>query len=284
MVMDNRKTGKRSVSRAINDKRIELLDRFQGAVAQGLIDPKTLDRMAATAFKIENSVTPSQNPGPQAPSADTGVFYSGPARGIRQKFGGLIKRNRDRSKQMAQALHARHIEDVSVVANSIFGKDSWFRLKSLFFAFAERFSALKILIGVPRNLIAGYFSRRYASEPFRHVVTAVCGADHSRTFFQQEFPTLLKNDRVLTINDIDMDAVRRISRTVSLDAAFNLVCLGELRKAYEKEKASQAGAAKTSDYYERLLSYVEERQTVPPLSHAESRWQRKIAAEYNIGL
>ena len=114
-----------------------------------------------------------------------------------------------------------------------------------------------------------HVSRKFVSSLWGKVSTAVCGAAKDRVFYSDEIPAfaetipdliakLAKSDDIETINDIPVAKIRKLYDATDYDAAFRLICLGEIRMAGQRARDNR-NVDDMQDYLERKEFYLVER-------------------------
>lgn len=214
------------------------------------------------------------------------IFYSGPSKTVIYILKYDPLNNDGRSLRMAGEMDASRINDAQA------------------FVFLDRQDLDAYFTPVlapsnpnPRKLEAaldsayaevwGGISELFAKMDFRRVATAVCGADQKRVFIKDEFPALIENNHVETINNIDMEAVRKVFREVSAGEAFKLVCLSELKMMFGwAGTGSKFPVTTWNDYFERIKFYEKEREDtesiIGPLTPAQECRKQEIIAEFGL--
>ncbi len=133
----------------------------------------------------------------------------------------------------------------------------------------------------------GGISELFADLDFKTAATAVCGSGQDRVFVKDELPVLVRNPHVRTINEIDMEAVRRMYNEVSPDEAFRLVCLSELSMTLRKAQATGVPPTEGwTDFFERHFFYSVERDDteagIPALTDAQHKRKESIIADFGL--
>jgi hypothetical protein len=114
-----------------------------------------------------------------------------------------------------------------------------------------------------------HVSRKFVSSLWGKVSTAVCGAAKDRVFYTDEIPAfaetipdliakLIKSDDIETINGIPAAKIRKLYNAADYDAAFRLICLGEIRMAGKRARDTR-NVHDMQDYLERKEFYLVER-------------------------
>ena len=147
--------------------------------------------------------------------------------------------------------------------------------------------ALSDTLSAAYATVWGGISELFADLDFKTAATAVCGAGQDRVFVKDELPVLVRNPYVRTINEIDMDAVRRMYNEVRLDEAFRLVCLSELSMTLRKAQATGVPPTEGwTDFFERHFFYSVERDDtgvgVPALTDAQHKRKESIIADFGL--
>jgi|GEM_PF-1619312 len=219
------------------------------------------------------------------------VFYSGPSKKIQKIIiknthiknpssndcrSIIIAKEKNASRindtQAAKFLGAQELDDYFTPVLSPKYPDPANLMKALDAAYAE---------------VWGGISELFAEMSFQRAATAVCGAAQNRIFLKDEFPALIGNPHLETINDIDMQAVRDMFRDVGVGEAFNLLCLSELKMAYRHAETDlKSPITAWNDYFERLTLYETERgetqKTAAALSPSQERRKQEIMAKFNL--
>lgn len=213
------------------------------------------------------------------------IFYSGPSGEILKIIVDSGESNHGRSLNMAIEMGASCIDNTQAYL-SLNGHAlaDYFKPE-----FEKKYSGrkLKDAFNAAYAEVWGGLSELFADLDFKIVATAVCGAGQDRVFVKDEFPVLVKNKHIETINDIDMQAVRDLYNEVSPDEAFKLICLAELKMTFMKAKyGAKRPLDSWNDFFERESFYREERR-LPRLVIAsptvEQETSRKgIIAKYGL--
>ena len=85
-------------------------------------------------------------------------------------------------------------------------------------------------------------SKRYAQNARGSVKTFVCGSRPNSVFRKTELPTLLKNQKVTSINGIDRNTLAKMHKS-NPDRAYRAVCLAELRQDRKAAKGNEKSLA-----------------------------------------
>jgi hypothetical protein len=128
--------------------------------------------------------------------------------------------------------------------------------------------------------VEAFISREFVKNADGHVFTAICGADKKRVFYREELPTimvdiptliatLMKAKDIETINGVPVAPIRKLYNARGYDAAYRLICLGELRilMHYANQEGSQAAYR---DYLIRKELYLLERKDTYKLTKESS--------------
>ena len=214
------------------------------------------------------------------------ILYSGPSKGVYKKITCSVTNNDIRSSDMAFEYGASRINDTTagITLNGI-KLDPHFRpiLEKIYSDPDE----LRDAVNDAYATVWGGISELFADLDFKTAATAVCGAGQDRVFVKDELPVLVRNPHVRTINEIDMDAVRRMYNEVSPDEAFRLVCLSELSITLRKAQATGVPPTEGwTDFFERHFFYSVERDDteagVPALTDAQHKRKESIIADFGL--
>ena len=100
-------------------------------------------------------------------------------------------------------------------------------------------------------------SKRYAQNARGSVKTFVCGSRPNSVFRKTELPTLLKNQKVTSINGIDRNTLAKMHKS-NPDRAYRAVCLAELR---QDRKAAKGNEKSLADVKARQNVYKDHKKT-----------------------
>jgi hypothetical protein len=191
-------------------------------------------------------------------------LYSGPKKSVLNNIRGVSRRNHERAVEQAKVNKAIILDETPI------GK------------LLDNFSGLNIYDYMKANPFVGAsLKRREADRVMRHVSrpfiaslwgevsTAVCAAGKDRVFYKDELPTititipdliasLMKLTDITKINGIEVSKIRAAEKSGGYDAAFRLICLGELREAHKRALKS-GDVDQYQDYLERREFYMVER-------------------------
>jgi hypothetical protein len=213
------------------------------------------------------------------PNSGASVLYSGPAQlEVLNLIIGKPERNHNRAKKQAAA------NDALLIDNTPMGQ------------FIENFNGVGVyayfLAQYAHDPDAGYveadkvmrhMSRKFIETLWGKVTTAVCGAAKDRVFYQDEIPTfaetipdliarLLKSQDIDAINGVAIEKIRNLYKPGNYDAAYRLICLGEIRETLNRARKS-GRVEDYQDYLERKEFYLVERAYT---WRSTSRADRKI--------
>ena len=225
------------------------------------------------------------------------ILYSGPSDVVFDviiSMGGNRKdvtNNNPRSAEMAVQFGASRINDTTagITLNGIILKPYFEKVFTPLYPGRDKGSrkALSETLSAAYATVWGGISELFADLDFKTAATAVCGAGQDRVFVKDELPVLVRNPNIRTINEIDMDAVRRMYNEVSPDEAFRLVCLSELSMTLRKAQATGVPPTEGwTDFFERHFFYSVERDDteagIPALTDAQHKRKESIIADFGL--
>ena len=214
------------------------------------------------------------------------ILYSGPSKNVYKKIICSVKDNNTRSSDMAFEYGASRINDTTagITLNGVKFKPHF---RDILAKMHSDPDDLDDAVNAAYAEVWGGISELFADLDFKTAATAVCGAGQDRVFVKDELPVLVRNPNIQTINEIDMDAVRRMYNEVSPDEAFRLVCLSELSMTLRKAQATGVPPTKGwTDFFERHFFYSIERNDtesgIPALTDAQHKRKESIIADFGL--
>jgi len=134
-----------------------------------------------------------------------------------------------------------------------------------------------------------HVSRRFIQALDGDVVTAVCGANRTRIFRNDELPELVINSHIKTINGVPWPEIRDLyfsDPATGPYKAFLLICRSELRFAMRHAAGAKTNEAVDEAYYRRTYYQIERRHTltthgkpIPPVFRRHSAAEHKARIE-----
>ena len=110
-----------------------------------------------------------------------------------------------------------------------------------------------------------HVSRRFIQALDGDVVTAVCGANKTGIFRNDELPELVLNSRIKTINGVPWQEIRDLYFSDPVTGpykAFLLICRSELRFAMRHAAEAKTNEAIDEAYFRRTYYQIERRHTL----------------------
>ena len=191
------------------------------------------------------------------------VLYSGPAYEIQRILFFDLTDNTSLSEMMAGDLDASRVNDTEA-AKFLSNQKLNEYFEPQFAGICKTRDELRDALNDAYATVWGGISELFAKRDFRHVATAVCGADRCRVFIRDELHPLIDNKSVETTNGIFHAAVVEMFYRVGQDAAFDLICRSEINFMHALSSVGKRGADEyENEINERLRFYRLERDNTP---------------------
>ncbi|MDD3029266.1 MAG: hypothetical protein PHS57_03160 [Alphaproteobacteria bacterium] len=214
------------------------------------------------------------------------ILYSGPSKKVGEQIKCVVRYNDTRSEDMALEFSASRINDTvaGIELNGIPLNPPFSKILAPLYPNPRK---LEDAVRDAYATVWGGISELFADLDFKTAATAVCGAGQDRVFVKDELPVLVRNPHVRTINEIDMEAVRRMYNEVSPDEAFRLVCLSELSMTLRKAQATGVPPTEGwTDFFERHFFYSVERDDteagIPALTDEQRKRKERILVDFGL--
>lgn len=197
------------------------------------------------------------------------LLYSGPRQTIVAAFPAYNRNYRRAAEKSGAKLRRHTIIDQTEVGQRLGRYDGKNNLYGYFLNIygADQDADGRFVYEKHAYAVMAYASEKLVQIAKGDVETLVCGADLKiGIFFTVELPALLKNPKVISINGVSADRLRKIYFSGRPDAAyqtFRKVCQGELalaRKRVAAAKTKKAKAALREEYELGRAYFVMERR------------------------